>query len=257
MDVDPPPAVRDAAAGLGPVLGHRREDPPPLWWFVTGVVVITVAGEWLCGYLAVRGADPWLTAVLGLLMVGGVVYAASLIVLVTGQVRTREPVDVYEFEGGLVRATGGDVAVFPWRGSTLVENVALEGGGQGGLTQRRVFTLRAADHSGRIEPLILTRDHERISALVVQASLPDVLAAARSPLGASFGALTLGPDGVTVDGTTTPWMRVERVVRDRDELRVYRRGEAKPWARRPVGQVPGLPLLLAAAECLLADAGPT
>jgi hypothetical protein len=251
----PPAEVRGAAAGLGALRSVRHLVTPGFYaWAVAGIAGAGLAGLAAIGWLMGRTPESWFRFVLasfGLALLAGAGWLAAVGVrraLVVG------PVDLYEYDLGLIRSSRLDTAAFPWSAVVLIEHVYRETAG--GPT-RRVFSLRRFDEAGRsTEPLLLHGDVERISARIIEAALPDALAAARSPAGITFGPLTLGPDGVSHGGETTPWSRLDRVVREGDEVRVYRDGRDEPWLRAPIGAVPGAPVLLAVAERLLADFRP-
>jgi hypothetical protein len=256
-DVVEPPEVRAAAAGLGPLRRVERLVTQAFYyWAVAGLGAVGVAGVGLLVLLMRRAPEPWFRVVLALFGLGGLAYLCWVVGLALRRARTVGAIDLYEYDGGFVRSSRLDTIAFPWSGVAFVENVFYEGGAQGSGSLRRVYFLRRLDDLGRTtEPLSLHRDVDRVAARVTEANLPDALATARSISGIAFGALMLGPDGVTFGEETTPWIRLDRVVREKDEIRLYRDGERTAWARTPIGTVLNAPVMLAVAASLLADAG--
>jgi hypothetical protein len=252
-----PAVVQAAAAGLGPLRRVERLVAQAFYyWTAAGSAVVGAGGVGLTVWLMTRSPENWFLAVLGLFAVGIVVWFSWLIAIGLRRARTVGAIDLYEYEGGLVRSSRRDTIAFAWSAVAFVENVFYENAGQGSRLLRRVYYLRRLDDLGRTtEPLSLQRDVERIANLVTEANLPDALAAARSATGVTFGALMLGPDGVTFGDETAPWIRLDRVAREKDEIRIYRDGQRKPWARTPIGTVLNAPVMLAVAESLLHDAG--
>lgn len=252
-----PAEVSAAAAGLGPLRRVERLVTQAFYyWVVAGAAVIGAIGVGLIGWLTTRSPENWFRAVLMLFAVGIAAWFGWVIAVGLRRARTVGPIDLYEYEGGFIRTSRRDTTAFPWSDVTFMENVFYESGGQGDRLLRRVYYLHRLDDAGRTaEPLSLHRDVERIAARVTEAALPDALAAARSASGVTFGALVLGPDGVTFGDETTPWIRLDRVAREKDEIRIYRDGRRRPWARTPIGSVLNAPVLLAVAQSLLDDAG--
>lgn len=254
-DLAVPPEVRVAAAGLGPLRRVERLVTQAFYsWVAVGLGAVGLAGAGLLVMLMSRAPESWFRAVLAVLGLGGLACVGWLIAAALRRGRDVGAIDLYEFDGGFVRSSRLDTIAFPWSGVAFVENVFADGGAQGGGALRRVYFLRRFD-DGTSEPLSLHRDVDLVAARVTEAILPDALAAARSASGVTFGALLLGPDGVTFGGETTPWIRLDRVARERDEIRIYRDGQRRPWARTPIGTVLNAPVMLAVAERLLADAG--
>ena len=246
-----PPEVRVAAAGLGPLRRVERLVTQGFYyWAVAGLGAVGVAGVGILVWLMSRAPESWLRAVLVLFGLGGLAGLGWLIAAALRRARVVGAIDLYEFDGGFVRSSRLDTIAFPWSGVAFVENVFAESGAQGSGSLRRLDDLGWTS-----EPLSLHRDVDRVAARVTEAILPDALAAARSTTGITFGALMLGPDGVTFGDETTPWIRLDRVVRERDEIRLYRDGQGRPWAKTPIGTVLNAPVMLAVAQRLLADAG--
>lgn len=256
-DLAVPPEVRVAAAGLGPLRRVERLVTQAFYyWAMAGLGAVGVAGAGFLIWLMRGMPEAWFRAVLALFGLGGLAYLGWLMVAALRRARIVGAIDLYEFDGGFVRSSRLDTIAFPWSGVAFVENVFAEGGAQGSGSLRRVYFLRRLD-DWTSEPLSLHRDVDRVAERVTEAILPDALAAARSTTGVTFGALMLGPDGMTFGGETTPWIRLDRVVRERDEIRLYRDGQRRPWAKTPIGTVLNAPVMLAVAERLLADAGRT
>jgi hypothetical protein len=257
QDVAVPPEVRVAAAGLGPLRRVERLVAQAFYyWAVAGLGAVGLAGVGLLAWLMSRAPESWFRVVLVLFGLGALACLGWVVAAALRRARTIGSIDLYEYDAGFVRSSRLDTVAFPWSGVAFVENVFHESGAQGSGSLRRVYSLRRLDALGRTtEPLDLHRDVDRIAARVTEAILPDALAAARSTSGVTFGALMLGPDGVTLGDETTPWIRLDRVVREKDEIRLYRDGQRRPWAKTPIGTVLNAPVMLAVAERLLADAG--
>jgi len=256
-----PPAEVSAvarAAGLGMLRRAERLVTTSFYYRVAATFVLMgAAGLVFVGWLMSSGPAPlWLRVVMLVLAFGGVGFVAWMVAMALRRARTVGAVDLYEYEGGFVRTSLSETAVFPWSGVDFVETFYVVGGAQGSGSRRRVHFLRRQDEAGRAsEPLDLGRDSDRIAALVTAAALPAAVDAARSPAGVRFGALAVGPSGVTVGENALPWPQVQRVVREGDQIRVYRAGASKPWAREPIGAVPNVPVLLAVVERLRAEPG--
>jgi len=257
--MEPPAEVSAAAqaAGLGLLRRAERLVTMSFYYRVAATFVLMgAAGLGFVGWLMSSGPAPlWLQVVMLVLAFGGVGVVVWILATALRRARTVGAVDLYEYEDGFVRTKLSETTVFPWSGVDLVETLNV-GGAQDSGSRRRVLLRRRQEETGRAsEPLDLGRDSDRVAALVTAAALPSAVDAARSPAGVRFGALAVGPSGVTVGEKALPWPSVERVVREGDHIRVYRAGASKPWAREPIGAVPNVPVLLAVVERLRAEPG--
>ncbi len=251
--VDPPAEVRAAAAGLGSLQRFEWLVTRNFYYLITvELALIGVAGLAFLGWLTRRPpGEGWLRIVV---LVPAVSLLVWMLMVALRQARKVGAVDLYEYEGGFVRASGSETVVFDWEGVEFLESASSEGGALRASSRRRVYYLRKRNVPGHtIEPLQLHRDIDRIAALVMAATLPATLAAAHTDFGTTFGPLSLGPFGVTAIGVTIPWTEVDKVVREYDEIRVYRTGQTRPWARSPVSIVPSAALVLAIAAHLRAE----
>jgi hypothetical protein len=205
-------------------------------------VIPGLAGALLfCGFMVVvlvLLSDGLRAPETGWLVLAVVAVAVAVCIGSAMQAAKIERTTLYEFDAGLVHETPTDMVVFPWRDVEFVETfrTVVTTGQGGGRTVIREFLVRRRDGSAVLE--LKKSSADRIADQVAA----EVVERARQCLangeGVSFGPVTVGADRLTVHDRSIGWAEVDRVIREKNTLRVYRPGEREPWASADVAEVP-------------------
>jgi hypothetical protein len=184
----------------------------------------------------------WEEYVLVAILAGAVAFGVGVSVTAVVRAIKTGAVDLYEFDGGLVRTTAGGVTAFRWSEVEFVEAVYWKAGAEGSGHLSRNYLVRRRDGSAHV-PIERAADAGHLADRIAEVARPATEQRLASGAEVAFGAIVLGPRRLAVRGESIAWPEVDRVVREsgpRGEvtIAIYRRREPKPWASAPIGTVP-------------------